>query len=1595
MEQTCSICGYIAANTKQAYIHLGVAHYKISEEDIHKSSPKKRKYERNEHYSHAKKLPFNQVKKGKDCKCTICGARLISTRKLFDHLRREHYGRDYHELEPVFKKQKTCISTNEQVGFGAADGPLTEPVAGPSHSTEPVAGPSHADTIVSQQPLPNTSVQQRINEDHSLRMPTEEELRNDEKQDSEPSMATNYFQLREISRRHSQKYNAENIVYRMELSEELVNRRLVDVQHHLYDMFQDLLRNLRNELQIGDLIRIYMNHPDLHVPIMIPAREIQDLQAEDIMAEVEKVLQSEEELKLDENFEIHVGILRIPRGGRGRKDLFNNEQFIAAKRSIVRIENEQDNLCFDRSLAVSLAKLDKDTSKQKWKQITDKRYSVQKKMALELRRKVGLPENIPVSIQQIGLYEDALDVQIIVISLNKTILHHGRTNTRKIFLYHENEHFHSIINISGFYGKNNYCKTCLIAYNHANHTCATSCTVCQSKKCEQKDQIKCNECNMICRSQECFERHRHKRMNNPRQLETCEQTDNLSRCEKFWKCEECHVILNRKKREPTNHTCGEYLCSTCHQYVMSGHLCYQRYLAPKKHNGNFVFYDFECRQDAIAECAERYTRPPKCSDNDCKGNSCPKCNLCTNCKQTWCGKNKHIPNYVIAHTVCNRCMNDPVDKTSRCNGCGVRCDDCNKRNKDGKYLKEACLQKCGFQERIFKGEDTCDLFSKWLFDRKRAGFTVIAHNMSGYDGYFLLEYLLKNGNKPDSIIYQGSKITYMEVKKGLNIRMIDSLKFLPMRLANLSKAFGLCESKGWFPHYFNTQANWNYVGTFPDPKYYGESRMSSDESRDFLKWHSEQVNNGIQFDFQKSMEHYCRSDVSILRQACLTFRKLMLEATTTKVGQTERPGVDPWSEITIASVCSQIYRAKFLEEEWSVKISEELGVVTETRWVKGKLRDGVLLVKLNERDENSWVPEDQVDILEKHFVSSPIAELPTGGYIPNDNYSNISIIWLDWLMKQKHDQGDLNYHIVHAINGTEKRIPHTSATGGRSHFRCDGWHAESRTIFEFLGCRAHCCPTCYTGDARHKIRHPNTNQTMNQLYLSTLKRQQYLEGQDYNYVSIWECDFRKQMSESPELKRFASEHKVSRRMELRESFKGGRTNATKLYHKCNDNERIRYIDFTSLYGYVNKYAEYPCGHPSIITNVSKDSKISDFFGIAKVCVRAPRGLFHPVLPLTIGDKLMFPLCKKCAIDKNVKSCGHSDAQREFTGTWCTPELIEAEARGYIIVKIHEVYHWEKTIKYNSETKEGGLFAEYINTFLKIKQESSDWPKWCTDGKSRQKYIDNYYEREGIRLDPEKIKHNPGLRSLAKLLLVNMWGKWGQSSSHVRTEFVDNLAHLSEIMVDPMKEIHDFQLITDEILMVQYRYIKEFETGGKKTNIFIAAFTTCFARLKLYSELHRLGTRVLYTDTDSIIFLSREGQYEPELGDYLGEFTCELSCKDVGCNVTGCLKRHYIEEFISAGPKNYSYRTDIQTTKCKVRGFTLNKCTSMLINFDFMKEMVTACNDSNINRSVTEPSKITRHKTKSMIYNRPLSKRYRKVYDKRVILSNYETRPFGF
>ena len=58
-------------------------------------------------------------------------------------------------------------------------------------------------------------------------------------------------------------------------------------------------------------------------------------------------------------------------------------------------------------------------------------------------------------------------------------------------------------------------------------------------------------------------------------------------------------------------------------------------------------------------------------------------------------------------------------------------------------------------------------------------------------------------------------------------------------------------------------------------------------------------------------------------------------------------------------------------------------------------------------------------------------------------------------------------------------------------------------------------------------------------------------------------------------------------------------------------------------------------------------------------------------------------------------------------------------------------------------------------------------------------------------------------------------------------------------------------------------------------MFLGAFTTAHARLELYDLLDKLDDRLLYSDTDSVVFVSKDGDWEPSLGPYRGDLTDEI------------------------------------------------------------------------------------------------------------------------
>ena len=601
------------------------------------------------------------------------------------------------------------------------------------------------------------------------------------------------------------------------------------------------------------------------------------------------------------------------------------------------------------------------------------------------------------------------------------------------------------------------------------------------------------------------------------------------------------------------------------------------------------------------------------------------------------------------------------------------------------------------------------------------------------------------------------------------------------------------------------------------------------------------------------------------------------------------------------------------------------------------------------------------EVYRKLFLEKDqVAIIPPQGYNVQDVQSGIALCWLD------HVSETDNVTIQHAGNGREVTI---------EGYKIDGID-ENGVLYEFHGDFWHGCPSCYPD---RNTMNPVVGISMGDLYSNTICKVSQLESKGHKVIQMWECQFRKMIFNNPQLKlklvQYQNHHDP---LQPRDAFFGGRTNATCLFYEAQANEEIRYLDFTSLYPYCCKYCQFPIGHPEILRGGDIPDHVQ---GLLKCKVLPPKQLLHPVLPCRIRKKLLFPLCYTCALNGAQEFCTHTDDERALTGTWVSVELDKARQMGYIIMEKYEAWHFKETAQYDPFSKSGGLWTDYINTFLKLKQESSGYPDYCNTDDKKQKYIADFLEHEGIFLDESNIAYNKCIREISKIMLNSFWGKFGQCPRKSKLTYISDPVEYIDMMTNDTLEVTDLLYVNDEFVALRWITKNEFVEPLPNTNIVLAAYTTAHARLKLYSLLEQLQERVLYFDTDSVVYIHRHNSCNPSLGDYLGELKDETN----GVPITS---------FLGAGPKNYSYRLKNGKEVCKVRGFTLNFRSSMKLNFESMKELITTSEHVNSDDyNVDEPHKIIRKE--GNLYTLPQSKHYQLVYDKRMVMEDLTTLPFGY
>ena len=651
------------------------------------------------------------------------------------------------------------------------------------------------------------------------------------KKKTDDEASNSFYTVSEVRQVKSKKYRTTAMDYSVRFND-LEDLDLIREYERTQQIFEQLLNDVTQGMRESDLVRFVLRSSQLETPISLPFMPLSRLTPERVFSQIERVVQSNQDFRLNESVIVDIVHVEMPNGSGKRKQRDNIDlmSYLQNKRSIVSIKNK-DDLCLARALVVAIANIDKD---KRYKLLADSRRPAQEKEARELHRKAGVPIGpcgIP-EVKQFQKYLTGYEINIVSMEHGNTIIHPAQpivTETKRIYLYLYNNHYDVITTMPGFLNRSYFCHICRKAYsNTVDHMCDSVCKMCRGLECSFIDPRSCVDCKRMFKSQACYDRHKEPLGNGE------------SVCQQVKKCVKCGDSMRVHKL--VNHLCGKTKCKTCKEFVddddKDTHYCYMKKPKesetkknteeseteedPESGYDQLMFFDFECRQeDGI-----------------------------------------HEPNLCIVH------------------------------NEMG-------------GEWIFSGENTNLDFCKWLFVKDHKNCVFVAHNFQGYDGYFIQNYLNKNGVEY-KVIMSGAKILTLTVPM-FNIRFIDSLNFIPMALANFPKTFGLDElCKGYFPHLFNKRENQNYIGPIPCEPYYTPNQMGSKNREAFQKWHKlEQRENNYVFDFDKEIIAYCTSDVDILRRSCMEFCELFRDST----------GIDPFEKcLTIASACQLVYRTNFLKE---------------------------------------------------------------------------------------------------------------------------------------------------------------------------------------------------------------------------------------------------------------------------------------------------------------------------------------------------------------------------------------------------------------------------------------------------------------------------------------------------------------------------------------------------------------------------------------------------------------------------------------------------------------------------------------------------------
>ena len=420
----------------------------------------------------------------------------------------------------------------------------------------------------------------------------------DDESESEDEQGQYYYQLESSKKYHSKKFDMTATDHKVRFNNVLADFDLLQSYESTMKIFHHLLEEVKEGMAPNDKIRFILRSEQLDTPISLPFMTVEQLTTERVYSQFERVIQSNQEFRLNDTVIIDINHVVAPEGsGRSKRTIFNIRDHLKQKKSIVCINNT-DDLCLARALAVAIARIENDP---KYKRISKSDRPVQRQKALDLHQAANVPLG-PCGIAEVKLFQNYLvNYQIIVVSgaHNNSNPQSTATDEKPIIsLYYHDNHFDVITKLPGFLNRSYFCHRCHKTYDHTtDHICTTMCNKCRGFGCVKVGNgVTCNECDRVFRNQTCYDRHKN------------EPIDGGGRtvCQVIRNCEKCGNAMDIRKIRDGGHICGRK-CKTCGLILTqedTDHKCYIKQLEQEEESSynHLLFFDFEATQEHGTHC---------------------------------------------------------------------------------------------------------------------------------------------------------------------------------------------------------------------------------------------------------------------------------------------------------------------------------------------------------------------------------------------------------------------------------------------------------------------------------------------------------------------------------------------------------------------------------------------------------------------------------------------------------------------------------------------------------------------------------------------------------------------------------------------------------------------------------------------------------------------------------------------------------------------------------------------------------------------------------------------------------------------------------